>query len=97
MMSTYTDRFGKLTMTHYCSFGTKPIFNLSSMTENTLDFDFDATCGLKEGEHTFVKDITLKYDPKKDVLINNDAPDRKGTCLIFCDLNRIEFRPLPWT
>ena len=40
------------------------------MTENTLDFDFDAKCGLKEGEHTFVKDITLKYDPKKDVLIN---------------------------
>ena len=70
MMSTYTDRFGKLTMTHYCSFGTKPVFNLSSMTGNTLDFDFDAKCGLKEGEHTFVKDLTLKYDPKKDVLIS---------------------------
>ena len=70
MMSTYTDRFGKLTMTHYCSFGTKPIFNLSSMKNNTLDFDFDAKCGLKEGEHIFVKDLTIKYDPKKDVLIN---------------------------
>tara|TARA_B100001057_G_C22863899_1_gene955720 strand:- start:3541 stop:4062 length:522 start_codon:yes stop_codon:yes gene_type:complete len=68
MMSTYSDRFGKLTMTHYCSFGTKPMFNLSSMTKTSLDFDFDAQCGLKEGEHTFVKDMTLNYDPKKDIL-----------------------------
>jgi hypothetical protein len=70
MITTYTDRFGKLTATHYCALGNQPMFNLSSMTASTLDFDFDPRCGLEEGKHKYVKDWKIIHDPKKpDVLV----------------------------
>ena len=70
MITTYKDRFGKLTATHYCALGNQPMFNLSSMTETTLDFEFDPLCGLKEGEHKYVKDWKVIHDPQKaDVLV----------------------------
>ncbi|MGB0598433.1 MAG: hypothetical protein ACPGLY_17230 [Rubripirellula sp.] len=69
MITTYRDRFGKLTATHYCALGNQPMFNLSSMTDTTLDFEFDPQCGLKEGEHKYVKDWKVIHDPKTaDVL-----------------------------
>ena len=79
MITTYRDRFGKLTATHYCALGNQPMFNLSSMSDTTLDFEFDPQCGLKEGEHKYVKDWKVIYDPKtadllktEYVLINED-------------------------
>ena len=65
MITTYKDRFGKLTATHYCALGNQPTFNLSTMTDTTLDFDFDPICGLKKGEHKFVIDWKIIHDPKK--------------------------------
>ena len=79
MITTYRDRFGKLTATHYCALGNQPMFNLSTMTSTTLDFEFDPQCGLKEGEHKYVKDWKVIHDPKKPdvasyeyVVINED-------------------------
>ena len=65
MITTYRDRFGKLTATHYCALGNQPTFNLASATESTLDFDFDPRCGLEEGKHKYVKDWRIIHDPKK--------------------------------
>ena len=65
MITTYRDRFGKLTATHYCALGNQPTFNLSSLTDATLDFEFDPRCGLKEGEHKYVRDWKITHDPKK--------------------------------
>lgn len=79
MLTTYKDRFGKLTATHYCALGNQPTFNLSTMTGTTLDFDFDPQCGLKEGKHKFVKDWKITHDLRNPgvlvteyVLINED-------------------------
>ncbi|MCP4890663.1 hypothetical protein N9D23_12320 [Rubripirellula sp.] len=69
MITTYRDRFGKLTATHYCALGNQPMFNLATMTDTTLDFEFDPQCGLKEGEHKYVKDWKVIHDPNTaDVL-----------------------------
>ena len=72
MITTYRDRFGKLTATHYCALGNQPMFNLSSMTDTTLDFEFDPRCGLKEGEHKYVTDWKVIYDPKTDDVLNTE-------------------------
>ena len=70
MITTYTDRFGKLTATHYCALGNQPMFTLAALTGTAIDFDFDPVCGLKEGEHKFVKDWKINHDPKNaDVLV----------------------------
>ena len=79
MITTYTDRFGKLTATHYCALGNQPMFTLAALTDTAIDFDFDPVCGLKEGEHKFVKDWKINHDPKNAnvlvteyLLINED-------------------------
>ena len=70
MITTYKDRFGKLTATHYCALGNQPMFTLAALTDTAIDFDFDPVCGLKEGEHKFVKDWKINHDPKNaDVLV----------------------------
>jgi hypothetical protein len=67
MISTYKDKFGKLTATHYC--GNQPMFNLSKSTESVLDFELDPACGLKEGKHKFVKELKFTNNSKtKNVL-----------------------------
>ena len=69
MISTYKDRFGKLTATHYCALGNQPMFNLSKSTASVLDFELDPACGLKEGKHKFVKELKFTNDSKsKNVL-----------------------------
>lgn len=72
MITTYRDRFGKLTATHYCALGNQPMFNLSTMTDTVLDFELDPLCGLKEGEHKYVKDWKVIYDPKKADVLNTE-------------------------
>ena len=72
MITTYRDRFGKLTATHYCALGNQPMFNLSSMSDTTLDFEFDPRCGLKEGEHKYVKDWKVIHDPKTADLLKTE-------------------------
>ena len=69
MISTYKDKFGKLTATHYCALGNQPMFNLSKSNESVLDFELDPACGLKEGKHKFVKELKFTNNSKtKNVL-----------------------------
>ena len=68
MVSMYYDQGGKLTMTHYCMLGNRPVMALKSSTANSLTFDLDAACCTfdtkKEGHMsgttlTFVDENTL--------------------------------------
>ena len=78
MISTYKDRFGKLTGTHYCALGNQPMFNLSESTDSVLDFELDPACGLKEGKHKFVKALKYTNASKsknlKGILTTNNLP-----------------------
>ncbi|MDB4712322.1 hypothetical protein OAF35_06595 [Verrucomicrobiales bacterium] len=86
MISTYKDRFGKLTGTHYCALGNQPMFNLGKSTDSVFDFELDPACGLKEGKHKFVKALKYTNESKsKDVLkmeyvvINEDKSTEKSS------------------
>ena len=49
MISTYKDRFGKLTATHYLP--RKPTYvQFGKSTASVLDFELDPACGLQEGK-----------------------------------------------
>ena len=70
MLTTFKDRFGKLTATHYCALGNQPMFTLGGKTtDSVLNFELDPACGLKEGKHKFVKAFKFTNESKsKDVL-----------------------------
>lgn len=87
MLTTFKDRFGKLTATHYCALGNQPMFTLGGKTtDSVLNFELDPACGLKEGKHKFVKAFKFTNESKsKDVLkveyivINEDKSTEKST------------------
>src|SRR6476620_8043506 len=45
MVTMYYDQNGKLAMTHYCMFGNRPGMLLKSSDANSIQLDFDSTCG----------------------------------------------------
>ena len=52
MLTTFKDRFGKLTATHYCGLGNQPMFTLGGKTTGSvLNFGLDPASGLKEGKN----------------------------------------------
>jgi len=87
MLTTFKDRFGKLTATHYCGLGNQPMFTLGGKTTGSvLNFELDPACGLKEGKHKFVKAFKFTNESKsKDVLkveyvvINEDKSTEKSS------------------
>ena len=87
MLTTFKDRFGKLTATHYCALGNQPMFTLGGKTtDSVLNFELDPACGLKEGKHKFVKSFKFTNESKsKDVLkveyivINEDKSTEKSS------------------
>src|SRR3989449_7075637 len=46
MVTMYYDKNGKLALTHYCMLANQPGMLLKSSDSKTLQFDFDASCGL---------------------------------------------------
>ena len=86
MISTYKDRFGKLTGTHYCALGNQPMFNLGKSSDSVFNFELDPACGLKEGKHKFVKELKYTNESKSKntlkmdyVVINEDKSTEKSS------------------
>ena len=49
MMTTYSDKDGKLVVKHYCALGTEPMFEVESMNENSLNLKSELFSFTKSG------------------------------------------------
>lgn len=62
MVTMYHDKKGKLALTHYCMLGNRPGMLLKSSDAKTLNFDFDATCGVDDKSEMHMHSLTVKFD-----------------------------------
>ncbi len=62
MVTMYHDQHGKLALTHYCMLGNQPGMLLKSSTPKTLQFDFDATCGLDANSETHMHSLAITFE-----------------------------------
>jgi len=58
----YDDKKGKLAMTHYCMFGNRPGMRLKSSDAKTIQFDFDATCGIDPKKESHMHALSISFD-----------------------------------
>jgi hypothetical protein len=62
MVTMYHDQKGKLSLTHYCMLGNRPGMLLKSSDGKTLNFDFDASCGVDDKTEMHMHSLTIKFD-----------------------------------
>jgi hypothetical protein len=62
MITMYHDQHGKLALTHYCMLGNRPGMLLKSSTPKTLQFDFDAACGLDATSETHMHSLAITFE-----------------------------------
>ena len=62
MVTMYYDQSGKLAMTHYCMFGNRPTMMLKSSDAKTIQFDFDATCGINPTKESHMHALTISFE-----------------------------------
>jgi hypothetical protein len=62
MITMYYDQGGKLALTHYCVFGNRPGMLLKSSDDKTIQFDFDATCGINAEKESHMHALTIRFD-----------------------------------
>jgi hypothetical protein len=86
MTTMYFDQGGKLALTHYCMFGNRPGMLLKSSDAQTLQFDFDKTCGINPKKESHMHALTIRFDDAdtvttscKAILDGKDAPDHPVT------------------
>jgi hypothetical protein len=61
MVTMYFEKDGKLALTHYCLFGNRPGMVLKSSDENSLRFDFDASCGIDVLKESHMNSMTITF------------------------------------
>jgi hypothetical protein len=62
MVTMYYDQAGKLAMTHYCVMGNRPGKKLKSSDAKTINFDFDATCGINPRKESHMHALSITFD-----------------------------------
>jgi hypothetical protein len=62
MVTMYYDQNGKLAMTHYCVMGNRPGMKLKSSDAKTINFDFDATCGINAKKESHMHALSITFD-----------------------------------
>ena len=62
MITMYYDQGGKLALTHYCMLGNRPGMLLTSSDAKSLNFDFDATCGINPTAESHMHALTIRFD-----------------------------------
>ena len=62
MITMYYDQGGKLALTHYCMLGNRPGMLLKSSDAKSLNFDFDATCGINPTAESHMHALTIRFD-----------------------------------
>lgn len=70
MVTMYFDRNGKLAMTHYCVLGNRPGMVLKSSDAQSLQFDFDPTCGINPAKESHMHALTIKFDDADSITMS---------------------------
>lgn len=70
MVTMYHDKKGKLSLTHYCMLGNRPGMLLKSSDDKTLNFDFDATCGVDDKAEMHMHSLSIKFDDADTITQN---------------------------
>jgi len=76
MVTMYYDQDGKLAMTHYCVFGNRPAMKIKSSDAKTINFDFDATCGINVAKESHMHALSITF---------NDANTITTSCKAMID------------
>jgi len=86
MVTMYHDTKGKLALTHYCMLGNRPGMLLKTSDAKTIQFDFDATCGINPAKESHMHALTLSFDDTdtittncKAILDGKEMPDHPTT------------------
>jgi hypothetical protein len=61
MVTTYYDRKGKLSLTHYCAVGNRPLMELISGNDNELKFDFSAENDIDPKTEMHMHALTITF------------------------------------
>lgn len=62
MVTMYYEQNGKLALTHYCMMGNRPGMLLKTSNDKSLNFDFDATCGIDASKESHMHAMTITFD-----------------------------------
>jgi hypothetical protein len=76
MVTMYYEKKGKLALTHYCMMGNRPGMLLKRSDAQTLQFDFDKTCGINPAKESHMHALTIRFD---------DADTITTSCKAFID------------
>jgi hypothetical protein len=86
MVTMYYDQNGKLAMTHYCVLGNRPGMKLKSSDAKSIQFDFDATCGIDAKNESHMHAMTLTFEDAdtikvscKGIMEGKEEPDHVTT------------------
>ena len=70
MMTTYSDKDGKLVVKHYCALGTEPMFEVESMDEDSLSLKSDPAPGYHPKHHNYVESIGWTFNDADNVRVD---------------------------
>lgn len=62
MVTMYYDKDGKLAMTHYCVLGNRPSMLLKSSDAKSIQFDFDASCGINPSKESHMHAMSITFN-----------------------------------
>src|SRR4051812_16735749 len=86
MVTMYYDQNGKLAMTHYCMFGNRPGMLLKSSDANSIQLDFDSTCGINPTKESHMHALKITFDDAntittscKAIMDGKEAPEHPTT------------------
>ena len=76
MLTTYSDDDGELVVRHYCGLGTEPVFEVESLSSDTMMFKLDKSKADLHADHeSFVTNM-------KWVMNNNDSITFQNTVML---------------
>lgn len=67
MTTMYYDQNGKLALTHYCSWGNRPAMVLKASDQKSIEFDFDATCGINPKKESHMHALKIVFNNKNTI------------------------------
>ena len=71
MMTTYSDKDGKLVVKHYCALGTEPMFEVESMDDNTLKLKSNPAPWYHPEHHNYVESMGWTFSAKDNVIVDS--------------------------
>ena len=70
MMTTYSDKDGKLVIKHYCALGTEPMFTVKSLSEDSIQLMSDTSPGYHPKHHNFVESMGWTFADNNSVRVD---------------------------